>query len=169
MRLNRAAVWAAYLIIGLMLFMPQLEAVFTLVPARFGETSWRFGAVGTVSGMLIQNAFVLLAVGVIAFALGHRKVLRTLAVVALLAGLVTTLISGMFTLDALELRNAVRPEARRAFDFSTIMAVIKMVTIGPTVFLLGVAAWITSRRAPFEKRAGEATASPLLVREMVKQ
>jgi hypothetical protein len=136
---NRNLVRAAYVAAFILILIPIFDASALLLPLRFGEVKWRYGSVGLLANAMMMPIAGLLLAFFVANALDHRKVLRTLGVLAWLgvAGAVVCLIS--FGLDALQARVEVNPTQHSAFLLATATTMGKLLFGGAILALLGAA------------------------------
>ena len=134
-----------YSVALLLIFFPLLDWAISVWPVRAGEVAWRFGATGLFSRVLITPLLGLLLAFAMAVLLEQRRVLRGISILSGLTGL--AIVGGvvLFLLDALQMRPQVRPQAKMAFDLTTVVALAKY---GLGVLVLssfGVAAWKSSK------------------------
>lgn len=142
----RPLAWAAYAVALLLIIMPLVELVLGIWPLRIGQLNWRFGAAGLVSQSVMTPLLGMLLAVATAAAVGHRLLARVLSGIAVAGGILGILAIAMFTLDALEARASVRPEAMVAFDRATIVAGMRYSLGTITAFLLGIGGWKASRK-----------------------
>jgi hypothetical protein len=144
MKLNRALVAALYSIAFMLMLIPLSEAALSVWPMRAGTASWRYGATGLVSRALMTPLLGLAIASGAAIALDHRRMLRTLAVAAALGTLLLVSASGLFALDALEVHNRVRLDARSAFYAATLQATAKIAAAITVLALVAIGGWRAS-------------------------
>jgi MFS family permease len=129
-----------------LLLMPLIDTLVSAWPPRPGVIGWRFGAVG-----LYSNAFLTPLVGVIlllvlAKAMEHRKVIRLLSILTAIAAVFVLGALAVFILDALQMRAAVRAEAKTTFDRASALAMVKYLVTAVILALFSVKSWQASRR-----------------------
>jgi hypothetical protein len=123
---------------------PLADTILGLWPATIGSAAWRYGAVGVIAqGLTLPFLGLGFAVAV-ALTLGHRALLRTLAVLAGLGVAVTVVALPLFLLDVLELRGALGDEIRLPFDVATGAAVMKIMVAGLFGVAVACGAWIAA-------------------------
>jgi hypothetical protein len=114
-----AAVYAAA---GLLLLDLGAELAATLYPFSVGDVDWRFGAFGLVIGRttttVLADALIFLA----AIGSGHRTFLKVWGAVHLVVAVAVLATLAMFSLDVLELRRRVRPDAAGTLMLSSVRA-----------------------------------------------
>ena len=142
----RPWLFGLYALAVLLFLQPFIEAFSATWPPRAGEVGWRFAVTGILYTMLPTVLFSLLIAAVAAFFLGHRTGLRLVGVVALVLGVVVILLTASFTLDALQLRRIVRPEAKGGYDLAGMKAVITALLAIAACTALGVGAFRATRR-----------------------
>ena len=74
-----------------------------------------------------------------AIPLGHRVILRTVGVLAIILTLLVLIVCGAFALDVLQVRSIVRPEVRGGFDVSAAKAVLMGLVVMVTSILIAIA------------------------------
>jgi hypothetical protein len=103
---------AAYVLALSMILGPLVDLITTVLPARLGDVTWRYGFAGLAAGYLLTPLLGLaLAIGV-ALWQEDLRLLRALGILALVAagGLIPML--GMWGLDVLAVREMRDPDAR---------------------------------------------------------
>lgn len=137
--------WAAYGVAVLLIFFPLLDSLLGVWPLRVEDVTWRFGAVGLFSRAVMTPALgLLLGIGT-AVLFEHRKRIRAFSILSLLGGVIALFATGIFTLDALEARAQIVPEAASAFDIAAVAAVAKYLIGAALCTLLGVGGWIAGK------------------------
>ena len=153
----RPWLFGLYALAALLFLQPFIEAFSATWPPRAAEVGWRFAVTGILYTMLPTVLIALLIAAVAAFFLGHRTGLRIVGVIALVLGVVVILLTASFSLDALQLRRIVRPEAKGGYDLAGIKAVITALLAIASCTALGVGAFRATRRigpAATERRRG---------------
>lgn len=127
-----------YLVAFLFLFVPFLDLAVSVWPLQFGNLRWRVAMVGQLSGGLMTVFLGFLIALVIATVLDQPRVQRAVVALCGLLAVALVVIIGMFVLDIFQLRGAIRPEVRRAFDMIAVQAFIKLILslIGSVLFVL---------------------------------
>lgn len=118
----RKAVKLLYIGAAVILVVEVVELLAMVLPPHPGVASWRFGLFGiTVSRMpmfVLADAMFLAA----ALVLGHRRTLLTAAALHLALAILVLPAMAFYSLDALLLRRAVRPQIRMSFDLTAVRA-----------------------------------------------
>lgn len=153
----RPLIWVIYAVALLFVVVPLTDVLMNALPMRIGDVTWRFGAAGLLSNVLMLPIFGVLMAVTAAVLVGHRLLARTLAVLAFLGAVLGGLAIAMFFLDAIETRGAVRPEAVDIFYVAAGAALGKYVLGTITAVLLGVGAWKASRRREHRHRSSRET------------
>jgi hypothetical protein len=152
-----------YLVAFLFLFVPFLDLAVSVWPLQFGNLRWRVAMSGQMSGGLM-TVFLgfLLALG-IATVLDQPKMQRAVVALCGLLAVVLVVVLGMFVLDIFQLRGAIRPEVRRAFDMIAVQAFIKLLLslLGSVLFV--IAGLRMARDEQKARRPRGATDGPVVV------
>lgn len=145
--------------VGIMILIFSIsDVVMRMLPFRTGDTAWRIGAVGTVSGNIATWLLALFVICVTAYLLGHRLVLRGLAVLSFVSAVVTFAVIPFFVLDFLELRRAVRADTLLPFDVTMARATLAILLTSAVLMWIGLGSWrATTGRARRAGAAGSAT------------
>jgi hypothetical protein len=75
----------------------------------------------------------------------HRRLARGFAVVSFIGVVLAAVALGFFSLDALQTRSQVRPEATGAFDTASAVAAVKYLAGMVVALLLGLGGWSAGR------------------------
>lgn len=151
----RRLAWGAYGVAFLMIAIPLLDSLLGVWPLRVGEVTWRFGAVGLFSRAVMTPVFGLLLALATAIYMEHRVTTRILSILGFAGALLALVAIGFFTLDALQTRASVRPEAAGAFDTASAVAVVKYLLGLVVTTALAVGGWKASRKSTGRESAGE--------------
>ena len=152
-----------YLVAFLFLFVPFLDLAVSVWPLQFGNLRWRVAMVGQLSGGLMTIFLGFLLALTIATVLDQRRVQRAIVALCGLLALALVVTIGVFVLDIFQLRGAVRPEVRRAFDMIAVQAFIKLILslVGSALFVLaGIRLTRDEQKA---RRPRAATDGPVVV------
>jgi hypothetical protein len=147
-----------YLVALLLIGIPLVEIALPMLPTRFGEVQWRFGAAGLFSRAMMTPFLGLFIVFAIALLLDQRAVLRTISVGGVLLAVLLLGAFAIFALDALQVRVQIKPEARRAFDTGAIFALMKFALGSVTAVVFASSA----RRALARQRSKQQDTAPTL-------
>ncbi|HSK21279.1 MAG TPA: hypothetical protein VK912_19140 [Longimicrobiales bacterium] len=116
MRHSRFLIATGYWLALLLLVLPLLERVVTVLPFSPRAIRWRLEAFGALSQVLLLPLLGgVVAVGT-AYLLGHRKVVRTLAISAYVAAVILVVLATLFGLDLLQYRRSIDAEMQQFYD-----------------------------------------------------
>jgi len=142
---TRSFIASLYLMAALLVLVPLAEATSSVWPFRPGEVIWRYGAAGLYSRVLVTPLLgVLLASGT-AVVFKHARTLRVFSVAAFAGALVLALWSGLFVLDALQMRPQVHPAGLAPFYAASLQALARMGLCAVLAGLIARGAWVMSR------------------------
>ena len=138
----RPLLLALYLVAVAFALPSLLEFALLSYPYEFSSPQRRFGAIGLMFNSVMFSPIVGLLVAIMAsLQLGHRRVTRTLAVVAFVLAALLIIAAPFFVLDFLQLRAQVVPQAKRAFDWTSAKASFTGALMCLTVIAIGIGAW----------------------------
>src|SRR5215218_8356649 len=124
---TKALARPGYLISFLLVLTPLFDGLMTVLPPRFGDERWRFGALGTVSNyLLIPILGILLAMAITVLA-DHRRVRRILGWLCAILAIVVAAALIFFTLDFFQARAMIRPQIKTAMEVASTTAMVKLV------------------------------------------
>lgn len=166
-RFDGALVLATYMVAALLVVIPLSDTATRVLPARFGDTAWRFGALGLTSRAVMTPLLGLLLAVAVAAVARHRWVLRTLAVLSGLGAILVAVSAAIFALDSLQMRGQVQAEALQNFDFSTVPALGKLLAAPVVLVPLGIGAWRSARAEGAKRRTTDRSEPrpPIALRE----
>lgn len=150
------AVRALYLFALVLVVMPMLDLVTTVLPARPGEFSWRYGAFGLMAGYLHTPMLGLVLGLVVAYWVEHRWVLKLGGVVAGLGALFLGLVMVVFALDVLQMRGMRAEEVQSAVLAGGLLQEIKYLSAALVLAPLGYGAWQTAGKPRASSRPSDA-------------
>lgn len=134
---HRGLALGAYLVGAALILLPLFDASISISPPRFDDVRWRFGAAGLLANaLLIPNSGLLLLL-ITAISYEHTTFRRAVGVLALIGVAVWLAAIGVFALDALQTRVAVRPEMSASFKVASWSAIGKMLVEAATLTVLG--------------------------------
>lgn len=139
-----------YLIAFMLAILPVFELGASVASFEPGDLRWRFGAVGLISGIIPGVSMGLFMAIAGAYFFRHPWTLRVLSVLTVLLALTLLALLGTFTLDALQVRNEVVPQAVKAFTTASIRAVL---SIGVGTVVLAVLGFTGFRLASRQRLA----------------
>lgn len=153
----------AYVILTLAALMPVVDFATTVWPIIPGKLAWRFGAVGLAASSFGVPLLMLLLIFGIALLMGDRKVTMAVAVVAAGIGLAMLAGSGVFVLDALQMRANVASAALARFQTASLEALAKLILHGISSVILAAAAFRAARAAKAAVVRGQSRGAQLIV------
>lgn len=158
MKRSRYLIATGYGLALLLLLLPLLEQAVALLPLQPGNIRWRLQAFGALSQSLVLPLLGgVVAVGT-AVLLGQRRVVRTLAVLALATALLLGAAVVLFVLDLVQYRDAVGSGLRHYYETAgAIYLASYVLAIALLLWLAGVT-WRVSRR--HRAHAGRAVRTP---------
>ena len=154
MKSNRVLVFSGYVLAFSVALIPLYDTLSSAFPVALGDPRGRFSLVG----LLTQSALSPLmgwglAVG-LALGFEHRGMLRFLSVMAGLGALIALVLTPLFMLDALAMREQVSAQASRAFDFASAGALFKLSVVIVASGGMAVGGWLASRKRRKGKEEG---------------
>ncbi|MDZ7778821.1 MAG: hypothetical protein U5R14_02650 [Gemmatimonadota bacterium] len=133
-----------YLFAIVLMVMPLADLVSTVLPARPGDFSWRYGTLGLAAGYLHTPMIGLaLALG-LGFWREHPWVLRFGGAVAMVGSVALGLVIVVFALDVLQMRGMREEEVQSAVLAGGVLQEIKYLTAALVLAPLGYGAWRTA-------------------------
>ena len=144
---------------ALLVVQPPLEVISAAWPLRFGEVGWRFGVIGSFQQLATTFVVGVAVIMLAAYLLGHRVVVRSAAVTALVVVVLFILDAAGFALDYVQLRRMVRPELVHSFDMTSMRAGVTALLSIVALAVLGYTGMVVSRipaaRRVTRREAGE--------------
>ncbi len=154
---SRYLIATGYWLALLLLVLPLLERVVPLLPLQPFALRWRVQALGSLSQTLLLPLLgAALAVGTAAL-LQHRRIVRTLAVLAYAGTLVLAGTALLFVLDLVQYRASIRPDLDKYYRAAAVTYVTCYVLGIGFLFWLGAVSWRAARRSRHvgARRVGE--------------
>lgn len=146
MKHSRFLIATGYWLAVLLLVLPLLERVVTLLPFSPRAIRWRLEAFGALS----QSLALPLAGGVVAigtaYLLGHRKVVRALAVSAYVAAVALAVMTTLFALDLLQYRRSLGTEMQQFYDVAGVVYLAAYMLSIVFLVWVGAVAWRAAGR-----------------------
>jgi hypothetical protein len=132
---------AGYLVALLLVVMPLLDTLARNWPIQLGNERWRFSTLGPAFSAMVTPLLGVFVAMVLAAVLDHRRTLKVLAAVTLVAAVGSVAALGLFVLDYLQLRASVTAEAMPIWDAASRKA-IGVGSLGIVVTaVLGISGW----------------------------
>jgi hypothetical protein len=136
MESNKPLARAGYLLAAILVLIPLIDGVMQLLPLRLGDERWRFGAVGSLSNlMLVPLLGFLLAIAVASFS-DARRTKRVIGTICGILAFCIAALSVLFILDYFQVRTIVTPKFQHATAVATTSALIKNLVSVLTLVLL---------------------------------
>ena len=149
----------------LLVLVPLLDALVRTWPMRLGDERWRYGTSGILLNTLTTPLLGVFVAMLIAAALEHRRTLRVIAGVTLVAGVTVLAAIGAFGLDYLQLRASVTAEAMGGFDAASRKAIVLGLLSAAVTIVLGIAGWRAAGRLVGSRRGGDVNVGLVIPKE----
>ncbi len=143
----RRLAWPFYLTGLAIVAFPALEFVLTILPLSPTVISWRVGAVGLLARSSLTPLVGLVIILGTATLLEHLSVQRAVMVVGMVAAAAFLLTALLFALDLVQFRGDVREAAKRAYDASSAVVVLKLLAEACVLAAFGASGRLLTRRA----------------------
>jgi hypothetical protein len=124
---SRSLAMPTYLVAFALIVIPPFDTIMQLMPLRPGDPRWRFGAFGLLSNAMMIPLVGLLLAFIAATIYEHLRTRQLLGVLALLVGFGVGGLFILFGLDALQIRQDVRPNAQLAVKVASVTAAAKAI------------------------------------------
>ena len=154
---------AAYCIAALLVVLPVLDFVTNVWPLHLGLAVWRYGSVGLFSGYMLTPLLGALLACAVALDSGHWRTLRVLAWSSMLIAVAFVILTGLFALDAFEVRANVPPSGKSRFDVGIWRGVLKYLVVAVALAWLGMAARRAGRHAHHRRQGAKRDAPPAVL------
>ena len=152
-----------YLIAALICLQPLIDVTASVWPPHLGVVGWRFGYFAGLSGAMLLPLLGLFLIYSLAVQIGDRGVAVAVAAVGVLAALCCIAATGLFALDALQMRVQVRSDQVARFNVTAGWAAAKLAVAGLASLVVGVSAFRAARGIRFDERTQRPNAAPLIV------
>ncbi|MEP7001468.1 MAG: hypothetical protein ABI969_13370 [bacterium] len=116
----------AYAFLGSTLVFQIADFVLGLVPFQFELITWRFASLGTCANIVGNVLLLILLIYAMSLMSADRPAMLIVGVLSLLSAVFLLGATGVFALDAIQLRSKVEPTGLQVFDFGTSQAVVKL-------------------------------------------
>ncbi len=143
---QRRLLLAAYPIFLVMALNPIITLLVTRWPLKFDSLAWRFFFGGQlISDAMPYHATALALLMLLATLLGHRNVVRAVAITALVSAVVIGVAVMMFGLDALQMRRTIPQGGKPQFDAAGLKTLVLSVTLAPALLWMAIRAFGATR------------------------
>jgi hypothetical protein len=155
METNKPLARAGYLLAAILILIPIVDGTMQVLPLRLGDERWRFGAVGSVSNLMLVPLLGFLVAVAIATFTDSRRIKRVIGTICGILAFGLAALSVLFILDYFQVRTIVTPKFQHATAVATTSALIKNLVSVVTLALLsragfaGPKAAVTRKVAPF--------------------
>jgi hypothetical protein len=140
--------------IGIVVLVAQMtEVVLVALPPRVHSPSWRITFVSNAANTVFMTLLVMFIMTAIAVIANDRRVTFVLAWLSAVAALLFLGFSGIFALDALQMRNEVRQQLAARYDYASAWVLTRGLIGSVGFVILAVAAIRSARGMRTESRA----------------
>lgn len=160
----RRLAWPFYLTGLAIVAFPAMEFVLSILPLSATVLSWRVGVAGLLARSSLTPLVGLVIILGTATLLEHRWVQRAVMVVAMLGAVAYLLTALLFVLDLLQFRVDVRQIAKRAYDASSAVVLLKLLAEACVLAAFGASGRSLTRRAA-ARAARHGDPAPLIGRQ----
>jgi hypothetical protein len=126
-----------YLIMWTVTIVQLVDVVIRAWPFRIHSPAWRLGVIGFAANAVGTTMISFLVILGIAVAVGDRGVSMLVAAVSAVAAVLCLLATGIFTLDALQMKGQVDPNLSHQYDLSSFWLVARVLV---AVLIFGILA-----------------------------
>ncbi len=145
-----------YPLAAALVLTPLLEVAVRLWPLQTHLVQWRFQSELAIINATTLILLGLLVAGLIAWATLSTGVLRLVAIVSVLMGILLLPVLGMFLLDGQDVQQMAQSNVRGALRNNTYVAFLKGGLSMLAAFSLGIGTWRAAGAADFEPRRRDA-------------
>jgi hypothetical protein len=141
---------AAYVLGSIMLVVQFVELIFGVFPMLIHSAAWRLSFAGGAANIMMISllaTFIMIATAVI---FNDAGVCLTFGILAALAAAFYVVMSGVFALDALQMRGQVRMSVARQYDYGSAWVIARMLMAIIGYIVLSVTALRSARAMPKE-------------------
>ncbi len=136
----------AYLAAAFLFAYPAIDTLIPALPVHLGLPQWRYTLVLSMAGTIINPVLAMLIVLGVAIASEDRVSTIIISSVSAVAALLLIVGTGMFGLDAIQLRSAVPPAAGSRYVVMSLWVFIRIASAMVTTVIISVVALGTVRR-----------------------
>jgi len=133
-----------YVVASLIILVPVIESIAGAWPFQIGGAAWRLTAIGTAAGVVGTPILGLFLMLILATMSGQRGVLWLISSSCILGGALCLAGSGVFALDAVQLRSQVRIAVAGRYNIASAWTVVKLWLSSATLLVLGVSSYQTA-------------------------
>lgn len=162
LRISPLAYRGIYFFMFVLVFWPAADLLTNAWPTQFGNVQWRYGFMGLMGGFLHTPILGITIAMIVAFVLGHTRMLRVLSGLSLAGAVLLGLVLVFFPLDVIQVRSVRPPAQSTPFLAGALIAELKHLTSFVALLLIGLGGWRTARTLGSE-RAAKSGGTPDLV------
>lgn len=164
METNKPLARAGYLLAALLVIIPLFDATMQVWPLRLSDERWRFGAVGSLSNLLLVPMLGLLLAIAVATLSDGRRIRRVVGAICGTLALILAVLSVLFILDYFQVRTIVTPKFQHATAVASTTAIVKNLLSIITLVLLSRAGFAGPKALVARKAAPvtEPSSTPLI-------
>jgi hypothetical protein len=152
---------SVYFVSFLFVAMPVLDLLSQALPAKPHEMIWRYGLFGLLGNQLLTPLLGVVLASVTAHLLGHRRTARAISIASLVLVAALLAAAATFSLDALQLRARVQPQALRGFQIGAGAVLVKYALSTVAFGLVAAGGRLRAvAAAPAGRHAGGAAKAP---------
>lgn len=126
MAFNKAFALPGYLVAFLLFANPLFDGLTNIWPPQPGSERWRFGAIGSLSNLLLLPALGLLIALALSIIYDHRIFRRVLGWVCAVSAVLLAAVLVIFILDFFQIRALVRPQVKSVMTIASTAACAKL-------------------------------------------
>jgi len=152
-----------YFVMTTLTSLPIIELFASAWPAQFHLAQWRFSMASVAGATAITALLGLYFIYWIAVAAGDKGVVWIVSSICGVAAVACIGAAGLFPLDALQMKSAVRADLLTRFAAASIVAMLKICFAGVAYGVLSVSAFKTASRFRTEGARERNSGSPLVV------
>jgi hypothetical protein len=164
METNKSLARAGYLLAAILVIIPIVDGTMQVLPFRFGEERWRFGAVGSFSNLMLVPLLGFLLAITVATLTDARRTKRVIGTICGILAFFIAAASVLFILDYFQVRTIVTPQFQHATAVATTSALVKNLVSIIALVLLSRAGFAGPKASVPRKVAPviDTSASPLI-------
>jgi len=130
-----------YLVMTTMTVVQLIDVVIRAMPFRIHSPAWRLGVVGLAANAVGTPMLAFLVILAIAVVAGDRGVVYLIAVLSALSAALCLLATGVFGLDALQMKAQVQAGLSRQYDIASFWLAARVVIAAVIFLVFGVSAF----------------------------
>jgi hypothetical protein len=164
---KRPILFGMYPVAFAVMSVPFVDLITGSFPPHVGNISWRFMVIGQLLKSLLVPMMGLGFATLIAAFLEQRRVVRTLAVVGMVAALLIVACSITFALDYMQLRPTFGEAMKQQADTASVTALLIAGIVIPVAMGIGIGGWKTGKMSHTDRdqMRTEKTKSSVLIRQ----